>query len=161
MAKAWPDLDLFSLAAASPARGVEPPPRTTLLSLLHLAHHCSGLTELHMTVDASIIPDIDGRYPSTLHHELSDWRVGNSLITSPLPVARFLSGLFPSLNWVCANEMQEGAHAPGVAESLTSLWEQASEMLPDCLGMRHEERMKAASACTCVKTIREGSEEIC
>ncbi|KAJ7802591.1 hypothetical protein B0H14DRAFT_3780244 [Mycena olivaceomarginata] len=100
MAEAGPCLESLQMLSPSPVRGLKPTPRTTLLSLLYLAENCPRLEYLKLAVDASIIPNLDDRYFSAWPHSLFYWEVANSLITSPLRVARFLSGVFPLLEEV-------------------------------------------------------------
>jgi hypothetical protein len=142
MAEAWPCLESLQMLSPSPVRGLKPTPRTTLLSLLYLAENCPRLEYLKLTVDASIIPNLDDRYFSAWPHSLFYWEVANSLAT--LRVARFLSGMFPLLEEVFVEEMQDAAHPPDVAESLRALWGEVLDMLRLCLEMREEERSRGA-----------------
>ncbi|KAJ7025982.1 hypothetical protein C8F04DRAFT_1268576 [Mycena alexandri] len=102
MAEAWPHLEDLLLRT----RPTDHPPRATLHSLLHLAKHCAKLATLELIVDASTIPTIECNEDKTrlLQSALLDWTVGHSLISSPIEVARFLSGIFPILNGTWSSE---------------------------------------------------------
>ncbi|KAJ7732007.1 hypothetical protein B0H16DRAFT_1468813 [Mycena metata] len=120
MARAWPGLESLSL-------------------LLYLAEHCPKLVTLNLAVDASFIPLVDERrYCSALQHKLCSWSVAGSLISSPLPVARFLSGLFTQLNSII-NVQKE----PGAPDALSALWGAVGNMMADCHEMREEEGLRA------------------
>ncbi|KAJ7757170.1 hypothetical protein B0H14DRAFT_3896187 [Mycena olivaceomarginata] len=160
MAEAGPCLESLQMLSPSPVRGLKPTPRTTLLSLLYLAENCPRLEYLKLAVDASIIPNLDDRYFSAWPHSLFYWEVANSLITSPLRVARFLSGVFPLLEEVFVEEMQDAAHPPDVAESLRALWGEVLDMLRLCLEMREEERSRGARKSRALSRQRSKSVEL-
>ncbi|KAJ7748374.1 hypothetical protein B0H16DRAFT_1420667 [Mycena metata] len=140
MARAWPELTSLALCATYlPRRKLHP----TLLSLLYLAEHCPKLESLELAVDASAIPTIDAeRYRGALQHKLQSWRVAGSLISSPLRVARFLSGLFTQLDLIWGVQ-QERAPPNGPAVSLEPLWTNVGVMINECYEMREEERLRA------------------
>ncbi|KAJ7037557.1 hypothetical protein C8F04DRAFT_1393501 [Mycena alexandri] len=139
MARAWPGLESLSLCAAHlPQRALRP----TLFSLLYLAEHCPKLMTLDLAEDASTVPLVDEqRYRKTLQHKLCSWSVAGSLSSSPLPVARFLSGLFTQLDSII--NVQEGPDDPGANEPLAALWGAVGDMMAECHEMREEERLRA------------------
>ncbi|KAJ7657258.1 hypothetical protein DFH06DRAFT_1197805 [Mycena polygramma] len=84
MARAWPELENLKLRA--------PPvlnPGITLRGLQFLAQHCPYLYSLDMTLDASAVPT-----------SLFSLNVAASPIHDPVPVARFISGIFPRLETI-------------------------------------------------------------
>ncbi|KAJ7057513.1 hypothetical protein C8F01DRAFT_1152401 [Mycena amicta] len=76
----------------------------TLSILTRLAAHCKDLSAVEITVDTAVIPSI---YPTPdtgerlAHHALREFSAGYSALEDALPVAHFLSSLFPSLSTVC------------------------------------------------------------
>ncbi|KAJ7775558.1 hypothetical protein B0H16DRAFT_1879921 [Mycena metata] len=125
MAKAWPQLENLQLRTMYPlCRSIRP----TLL------------TKLHMAVDASEVPTIPDNYRHPFHPILRNWDVAESIISDPLPVARFLSGIFGQLNRICVYVWDQRTHVdPARGEAMRRLWAEVEGMMYD----RHETREKS------------------
>ncbi|KAJ6563245.1 hypothetical protein B0H10DRAFT_2239505 [Mycena sp. CBHHK59/15] len=102
------------------------PPRLTLQALRALARHCPLLHVLEITLDASTAPPAEtARAWGTAQQNLARFVVRSSLITAPLSVARFLSGIF--------------AHLTDIGtDSAHRLWKDVERMLPELLAARAE-----------------------
>ncbi|KAJ7779701.1 hypothetical protein B0H16DRAFT_1710957 [Mycena metata] len=92
MACAWPRLQTLSLQSTLTRHM---PSRVTLLGLHALAKHCPNLSELHMTLDATVVPEIP--HDRVVQTTLELLHVGASPVAEPLLVAAFISGIFPKL----------------------------------------------------------------
>ncbi|KAF7362748.1 hypothetical protein MVEN_00624300 [Mycena venus] len=146
MAKAWPRLEILSLTSRARAH----PLRTTLRSLLSLAQHCPLLEHLEMGVNATDVPNIDfTSRRRVINYNLVEWDVGDSRLSSPLLVARFLSGLFPELKYISTEMQDKWVFDDGVADILRMLWREVEGALPICRDMRDEERYWMENACDC------------
>ncbi|KAJ7495486.1 hypothetical protein FB451DRAFT_1478335 [Mycena latifolia] len=140
LADAWPCLEELSLGPVHPLR-------TTLRSLLSLATHCPRLRTLALSLDASVVPTLDQDAPvRVVQASLTEWEVADSIIASALPVAAFLSSVFPALDAVCADMQDTDSHEDGVADALKELWAEVDEALPVCHAMRDEEQHWAKQA---------------
>ncbi|KAJ7045267.1 hypothetical protein C8F04DRAFT_1174231 [Mycena alexandri] len=139
LAEAWPHLEHLFLRTRSAAH----PPRATLRSLLHLAEHCGKLATLELIVDASTVPAIERSEHKAriLHYALRHWTVGApSLISSPIQVARFLSGIFPALDSISVYSDNYDEDDDGSDTDMHSCWDEVGTVLPICHEMREEER---------------------
>jgi hypothetical protein len=137
MAEAFPRLAYLSLSSRAKAH----PPRPTLRSLIFLAQRCPFLEHLEMGLNASEVPNLDySLHKRVIQHNLILWDVADSLIKSPLLVARFLSGIFPELIEISTAMQDKWVYDDGVADVLRALWEEVEEALPICRQMRDEER---------------------
>ncbi|KAJ7162465.1 hypothetical protein C8R46DRAFT_348810 [Mycena filopes] len=138
MAKAWPRISLLYLPCFNVAAHI----RTTLLSLLHLAENCPKLGRLRLPVDASVVPVLAGDEQRTVsQHTLYSWKVGDSVIASPLGVARFLSGLFPNLRSIRSSRSRE-EHALADAEAVNDMWGTVESAMIQFNEVLEEERMR-------------------
>ncbi|KAJ7889758.1 hypothetical protein B0H13DRAFT_2531995 [Mycena leptocephala] len=113
MAEAWPHLRHLSLSSSWLTNA---PPRATLRCLL-------SSPNVPKMMDNSV-------YRRVVQHNLSAWEIADSRILSPLPVARFLSGIFPKLTSI-ETDMGTGDE---------ELWDEVEDFLPSCHEMREEER---------------------
>jgi hypothetical protein len=97
LTRAWTLLETLELAERPDDEA-----RVTLACLSSFAAHCPRLTKLRMSFDTSIIP-LPTNGPA---HRLETLVVFESVLSPSdvLPVAQFLSGLFPVLRCVCARE---------------------------------------------------------
>jgi hypothetical protein len=96
LARAWPRLerlDLSSYYHYSPAAR----PRATLECLCSFAIWCPCLAKLSMTLDGTAIPALEPGSSRFVHSALVYLHVEHSPISTPLSVARFLSGIFTVL----------------------------------------------------------------
>ncbi|KAJ7775959.1 hypothetical protein DFH07DRAFT_798896 [Mycena maculata] len=100
LARSWPRLNsLYLVTHAS-----ELHPRTTLQCLRILAQHCTDLRALHIALDASAIPGCtDHGHGHVSQRTLISLEVADSPIAAPLPVARYISGIFPNLAAILTN----------------------------------------------------------
>ncbi|KAJ7697264.1 hypothetical protein B0H17DRAFT_1130568 [Mycena rosella] len=141
LSEAWPRIVDLSLGSCHL-------PRTTLRSLVFLAQHCLFLNRLELSLDASIIPEMDQSLPKRIRQfSLVEWEIADSVLASSLLVARFLSGVFPSLDGIRTNMQDEENHDDGAAGVLKSRWMEVEVALPVCHEMRYEERYWAQKAC--------------
>ncbi|KAJ7118336.1 hypothetical protein C8R44DRAFT_738276 [Mycena epipterygia] len=97
MVDAWPALESLKLQGQS-----ETMPRATLQSLRMIARYCPHLHTLRMAFDAIIPPPTDETAEHVAQHSLTSLHVEESSINPrTLPIAHFLSRIFPNLNWIC------------------------------------------------------------
>jgi hypothetical protein len=90
------------------------------------------LESLAMGLDASEVPKMmdNSVYRRVVQHNLSAWEIADSRILSPLPVARFLSGIFPKLTSIETD----------IGTGDEEMWGEVEDFLPSCHEMREEER---------------------
>ncbi|KAJ7343800.1 hypothetical protein DFH08DRAFT_961944 [Mycena albidolilacea] len=146
MARSWPQLRKLQLIAFVPITQL----RTTLQSLLSIARHCTHLNSLHMTFDASAIPALESNVAHISQTSLAFIHVAYSPILTPLPVARFISGIFPSLTSIST------AHDDGDDEDdeqelarqmiFHARWKEVGSHIPMILAIREEGRAWAQSS---------------
>ncbi|KAJ6450724.1 hypothetical protein C8R47DRAFT_1084350 [Mycena vitilis] len=94
MARAWPGVKTLRLKSNHHVRM----PRTTAASLYSFAQHCPHLRQLTFAFDGTTVPGRDTARSRTVQHSLRALCVEHSPVTNPISVARFLSGLLPSLD---------------------------------------------------------------
>lgn len=94
LARAWPQVEVLSLRSRPSPYSL----RATLRCLYFLSQYCPDLNTLDMSIDASAVPEMDELNIPVRQYSLIEWEVADSLITSTLVVARFLSGIFGSLD---------------------------------------------------------------
>ncbi|KAJ7026855.1 hypothetical protein C8F04DRAFT_1123937, partial [Mycena alexandri] len=137
MAQSFPDIERLHLTTYSNLME----PRCTLKGLQFLARHCPGLKSLQMTFDASTVPTFDGKGSQTT---LTDLNVGFSPLTTALPVARFISGIFPGIQSLVTyrdlyfDEEEEAETEAQIASH--HLWEEVRLQIPVVLAIREEGR---------------------
>ncbi|KAJ7479441.1 hypothetical protein B0H11DRAFT_1276058 [Mycena galericulata] len=94
LARSW--RRLHSLALITQSTVLQP--RATLHCLQCFAEHCPELHYIRINLDATIVPVQE---PNARGHvaqpRLTNLNVAYSPISTPLPVARFISGIFPNL----------------------------------------------------------------
>ncbi|KAJ6535748.1 hypothetical protein B0H19DRAFT_1271469 [Mycena capillaripes] len=147
MAHSWPRLLALKLVTHQSIIK----PRVTLQGLRFLARHCSHLESLHMTFDASTIPDTaDSAEGHISQTSLVFLHVADSPIVAPLPVARFLSGIFPSLTSisVSVSVSVSGLLFGPASDSddispFQSQWKDVQSHIPLMLAVREEGRIWA------------------
>ncbi|KAJ7118310.1 hypothetical protein C8R44DRAFT_190855, partial [Mycena epipterygia] len=94
MARAWPALESLDLQGRSKSM-----PRATLQSLRMIAQYCPRLHTLRIAFDAIIPPPTDETSEHVSQHSLTSLHVEESGINPrTLPIAHFLSRIFPNLN---------------------------------------------------------------
>ncbi|KAJ7845132.1 hypothetical protein B0H14DRAFT_2775230 [Mycena olivaceomarginata] len=129
---AWPWLERLELSAYYqyfPATR----PRATLECLYSFAAWCPRLTKLSITLNCMATPFLESGSSRVLHSALVYLHVGHSPISTPLSVARFLSGIFTVLRKIC--DIEDGPmehHNP---------WKEVESLLPELLAIREEERI--------------------
>ncbi|KAJ7144041.1 hypothetical protein C8R44DRAFT_865035 [Mycena epipterygia] len=143
MARAWPGLERLSLSSRPSLYSL----RATLCSLYFLSQYCPDLDMLDMSIDASMVPEMDELDIRVRQYSLIEWEVADSLITSTLVVARFLSGIFGSLDETHTVMQDERDHQGRVSVVLRKLWKEVE--LPVCHGVREEEREWMAENHSC------------
>ncbi|KAJ7642631.1 hypothetical protein DFH06DRAFT_604175 [Mycena polygramma] len=143
-ARAWPRLVTLELGVRFSMHD----PRTTLLCLNSLAQHCRRLVRLTIALDATNVPtpeiDLSTRLPG---YSLEYLHVAHSPISSPIAVARFLSGVFPKLTTLTTirelhnNLDEEELQEHGEVIRRHNKWKQVLELLPHLSAIREEGRV--------------------
>ncbi|KAJ7089912.1 hypothetical protein C8R44DRAFT_957724 [Mycena epipterygia] len=124
MARAWPQLEKLEISTYPFHR-----PRSTLLGLHALAQHCPRLRKLEMLFNASIVPPP----PTPSDCRLVVLEVSRSPIADALPVARFISAIFPHVREVTTDlDGYAAADDDGGQEALGyhRLWIEVAALLP-------------------------------
>ncbi|KAJ7487115.1 hypothetical protein FB451DRAFT_1554194 [Mycena latifolia] len=99
MAMAWPRLEELALTRSQ--REVPTPSSVTVPALAAFARHCPTLSTLTIPVSGGFPPDWDhARRPSDTQQALSLLDVLDSPITAPIPVAAYLSCVFPNISLI-------------------------------------------------------------
>ncbi|KAJ7652396.1 hypothetical protein DFH06DRAFT_1331034 [Mycena polygramma] len=136
---AWPNVRTLSLQTIQPGDTAS---RVTLQSLRYLAQSCPHLVSLHLPFDATEIPP-----PSTVRvvqHSLNSIQIECSCspISEATPVARYLSGLFPNLNEIKTDLIEDEFKAffDDGGRAVHRLWKQIEAQVPEFVKAREEER---------------------
>ncbi|KAJ7183930.1 hypothetical protein C8R46DRAFT_884511 [Mycena filopes] len=143
IARAFPRIVKLRLQASYPMSV----PRATLLCLVPFAQYCPELKELAFPFNATDVPGVPlpGHHNGVVQRRLETLDVGQSSIRSPLIVARFLSGLFPRLEWIptarteCDNDVEDVANTEAIRWHRK--WVEVEELLYDVCAIREDERM--------------------
>ncbi|KAJ7048884.1 hypothetical protein C8F01DRAFT_1070070 [Mycena amicta] len=112
----------------------------TLAVLIPIARHCPALRSLELTLDASAIPSSHPTSPTeerVVQDCLAEMDIGYSRIVKEFPVARFLSGLFPSLREVYTSW---GSENTAESTEMNSRWKEVEKLLPELRDIREEEK---------------------
>ncbi|KAJ6537239.1 hypothetical protein DFH09DRAFT_1400917 [Mycena vulgaris] len=144
MARAWPqieDLDLSSYYSpiTRPRLGIE--------CLLSFANHCPRLRNLTITFDGTTVPASQSSgSPRISQAALIRLDVGQSAISTPIAVARFISGIFPRLVDISARRASQDTQDPAQlalhaeATQFYHHWREVGSLLPHLLEIRAEGR---------------------
>ncbi|KAJ6579641.1 hypothetical protein DFH09DRAFT_1030272 [Mycena vulgaris] len=98
MASAWPRIQNLQIKCSRVLR-----PRITLKGLTSLAHRCPHLLRLEMDFDATSVPEVAGAGATNISQSsLRTIVVAIFPITTPGPVAAFISRVFPKAEIVCS-----------------------------------------------------------
>ncbi|KAF8217567.1 hypothetical protein K438DRAFT_1924998 [Mycena galopus ATCC 62051] len=143
LAAAWPHLR--SLTLETSLDNVHP--QTTLDSLHALARHCPQLVSVTIELNATSVPSLNGPL-RLVHTRLYVLGVGGSPISSPAPVARYLSSLFPALEYIFTIREEENNDdlEANAAVALHRIWKQVEEQIPEFVAARREEHLWAKSS---------------
>ncbi|KAK7018132.1 hypothetical protein R3P38DRAFT_2981450 [Favolaschia claudopus] len=134
----WPDLEHLRLIAMDVAIG-RAEPQMTLRSVASLAKNCSRMLSLTLQVNGTEMP------PSgpvrICGVDLSYWHVGFSPISEAIPVARYLSALFPRLKKIDTGyrEVSE-EERDHLAHERNRLWREVVTQIPHFVAARQEEQ---------------------
>ncbi|KAJ7664492.1 hypothetical protein DFH06DRAFT_1324043 [Mycena polygramma] len=147
LASAWPHIEELSLCSRGYANV---PSHVTLSGLLPFAQYCPQLSSLRLVLDASVLPPTwrsrAVAKARVMQTSLCRLRVENSPVCDPLPVAAFLSGVFPNLVVVGT------AWDAQLRNNHDAL--HAAPELAEALG--HHKRWKLISAALCtIRTVRQ------
>ncbi|KAJ6616339.1 hypothetical protein B0H10DRAFT_2037589 [Mycena sp. CBHHK59/15] len=149
MARAWPKIEELMLKSACQFSR----PRVTLQGLRYLAQYCPELHSLQMAFDATRTSPWEARGRKRVVQEnLEHLEVEYSMISKPLRVARFISGIFPNLRCIFTdrehedNEGEDEIEMHGEAIEFHYYWKEVMELLPELCEIRKEERYWALHA---------------
>jgi hypothetical protein len=146
MARSWPRLESLNLELDTPPQ----PNHVTLHSLRSLARHCPDLRELRMTFDATVIPLPDTSSAHVLQTSLTTIEPCHSRILDPFQVARFISGIFPCLEFIKTRDK----YPKWLVQVQTwGPWKEVESYIPTIMAIREEGRMWAQSA-SCVAYLK-------
>ncbi|KAJ6491965.1 hypothetical protein C8R45DRAFT_1212843 [Mycena sanguinolenta] len=149
LALAWPRIRELRLKVTPYWTGIQLHPQLSLQCLGTLAEHCQALTDLEITLDATVIPepDPDLNTRPVSQSALRSFDVAKSPLTSPtLHVARYISALFPSVSIIMTyrtyydNDLDEFEEE---ALAYHRLWMEVATHLPTLVAIRQEERLWA------------------
>ncbi|KAJ7435786.1 hypothetical protein B0H11DRAFT_670908 [Mycena galericulata] len=121
--------------------------RITLISFHTLAQNCPQLETLSLVFDATSIPVPPVGTPRVSQQSLTTLNVASSPISASSPVARFLSGIFPSLDYITTDREDEDNSSPEELEEngpeirLHVLWKEVEMQVPQFVLARQEEKM--------------------
>ncbi|KAF7378159.1 hypothetical protein MSAN_00240400 [Mycena sanguinolenta] len=140
MALAWPHLQTLELRASN---YTHVKPRVTLGGLLPLAQYCLKLRSLHMSFDASTVPEWETLKTSAKkkkrvrQDQFQKLHVAQSPVEKSLAVAAFLSSVFPKLNSITTDLDQNPAHN---SNALRKNWKAVELVIPVLRNVRAEEK---------------------
>jgi hypothetical protein len=146
MAHSWPRLESLNLELDTPPQ----PNHVTLHSLRSLARHCPDLRKLRMTFDASVIPPPDTSGAHVLQTSLTTIEPHCSPILDPFQVARFISGIFPCLEFIKTSHDDNDTVE---VRRWSNHWKEVESYIPTIMAIREEGRMWAQSA-SCVAYLK-------
>ncbi|KAJ7607628.1 hypothetical protein DFH06DRAFT_1309513 [Mycena polygramma] len=137
LACAWPQIEVLLLSCCC------------LADSQPTDHHCPQLRTLGIAFDTHSVPAPSETDPSThvQHRCLELLDVGHSPIAVPLSVARFISGVLPTLKTIRThreyndNEDEEELEENQAAIICHNRWKEVQMMLPEVLAIREEERI--------------------
>jgi hypothetical protein len=133
MAKAWPQLCSFSMRTRHTA---ERRPRVTLTGLIPLVKYCQNLSSLMISVNAWEVEVSKSRPAKGVEGTaLEVLGIGDSPIADPVPVAVFLSDLFPEVRDIYTFDGDDGWP---VAQD--PKWCQVEELMSTFASIRSQER---------------------
>ncbi|KAJ7116895.1 hypothetical protein C8R44DRAFT_983272 [Mycena epipterygia] len=147
MARAWPCIKSLELRGQNVVRA-----RATLQSLRMLARHCLRLHTFHMTFDSILPPSTDETQEHVSQKSLTSLNVEDSAIYATLPIARFLSGIFPNLKTICTarehddDEDDDELEDHGEEIPFHRLWKEVESQIPVLMAVREEGRVWAQPA---------------
>ncbi|KAJ7453813.1 hypothetical protein FB451DRAFT_1280836 [Mycena latifolia] len=133
LARAWPHLEKMHMTSYGVCRSL---PNTTLECLHSFAMWCPRLASLTITLDGTSVPTPPSAVPGTSQHALKLINVAHSQIsTAIVPVAQFLSAIFPDLKRIRTsrdgfdNEDPEEMGLHGEAIAFHDLWKEVEFLL--------------------------------
>jgi hypothetical protein len=130
LAKAWPQLSCFSLGTPNTAQRK---PRVTLAGLIPLARYCRDLLTVSINIDASDVNISEARPAGgTINASFDCLNIGDSPISDPIPVAAFLSDIFPKIKVIYKFD--------GRDLDENSTWRQVGPLIPTFVSIRSQER---------------------
>ncbi|KAJ7629213.1 hypothetical protein DFH06DRAFT_1226149 [Mycena polygramma] len=144
MARAWPRATTLHFKSNHHIRM----PRTTAACLHSFAEYCPHLRQLTLAFDGTTVPGPDTARPRIVQHSLRALAVEHSPVTKPISVARFLSGLFPSLDDIETHREHDDNDEDDVDEMLENgdairnhnRWMEVLTLLPEVSAIREEGR---------------------
>ncbi|KAJ6504964.1 hypothetical protein C8R45DRAFT_971542 [Mycena sanguinolenta] len=133
LARAWPHLEEMYISSHSQPRS---PPNVTVGCLHSFATWCPRLANLTITFDGSSAPPSLAQDPGPSQHALKSIDVAHSRIsTAIIPVAQFLSAIFPDLKRIATsrdglnNEDPEELRLHDEAIAFHDLWKEVELLL--------------------------------
>ncbi|KAF7358877.1 F-box domain-containing protein [Mycena sanguinolenta] len=148
LALAWPKIKLLQLRFRSHTNESRPYTQLSLRCLYTLAKYCPTLTELEVTLDATVIPkgpDIESQ--PVIQSALRDFNAGKSSISQPtIHVAQYISELFPNLSELTTCRTLRRNDDPDELErhsqeiAYHNLWMEVALQIPVLTATHEEER---------------------
>ncbi|KAJ7454327.1 hypothetical protein B0H11DRAFT_1819984 [Mycena galericulata] len=141
LARAWPRIEQLALSSHYPSTSR----RATLQCLHSFARFCPHLANLTITLDGTDLEK--GIGCSVFQHALKRLNVEFSPISAAIPVARFISAIFPNLRNVETNcDDPDNMDLDDLSENEEAvrfyhLWKEVESLLPDLLTIPAEERV--------------------
>ncbi|KAJ7468717.1 hypothetical protein FB451DRAFT_1560408 [Mycena latifolia] len=145
LSRAWPQLEFLDLSMATASSRTSS--TVTISALAHFARHCPRLSNLTLGMNSTGLVESDAypapHEPRTRQTALKILCVLFSPIDSPALVARFLSGMFPSLRGVSTRHAnffndKEDLDDPEVVPMLDK-WQEVENLMPLLSAVRTDE----------------------
>ncbi|KAJ7097425.1 hypothetical protein C8R44DRAFT_889335 [Mycena epipterygia] len=134
MARAWSRIERLRLM---PFHSCHVKPRATIQCLLSFVRYCPWLESLAITLDTSTIPPPEGAPADIIPQQrLVTLQTPYSPIVASLPVARFISNLFPNLRRI-GDEDADEVDLDGQDLAYHNIW-MAVDMRPSFLAMHRD-----------------------
>ncbi|KAJ7607633.1 hypothetical protein DFH06DRAFT_1347413 [Mycena polygramma] len=143
LARAWPQIITLCLSSIHHTYT----PHATAACLQSFAQHCPRLSQLTLAFDGAAIPGAENTArPRSVQHSLTMLNVQQSSLTTPISVARFISGLFPTLSKIetyredLYNEEVEADDEEYDVIRIHHRWKEVQTFLPVLSAVREEGR---------------------
>jgi hypothetical protein len=138
LAKAFPRLQDLDLRTSVGSEGFS---RVTLAGLVPLVQHCPELRTLGIVVDTSNADLLSDGKLGRGFSSLKIWslNLGDSRISQPAKVARFLSDIFPSLRTIVTRYDRDGMSTAKEKELYQKCWKEVADLVGHFAEARRQE----------------------